>query len=46
MLSIVQDAGGRVTMPRTALTGMGWVAYCRDTEGNVFGMFQADDMAT
>ncbi|MGP4016148.1 VOC family protein [Saccharopolyspora sp. 5N708] len=45
MLSIVESAGGRVAMPRTALTGMGWVAYCRDTEGNIFGMFQADDMA-
>ncbi|TDD50556.1 VOC family protein [Saccharopolyspora elongata] len=46
MLSIVESAGGRVAMPRTALTGMGWVAYCRDTEGNIFGMFQADDLAS
>ncbi|MBB5158117.1 VOC family protein [Saccharopolyspora phatthalungensis] len=46
MLSTVESAGGRVEMPKTALTGMGWVAYCRDTEGNIFGMFQADDMAS
>ncbi|PKW17191.1 VOC family protein [Saccharopolyspora spinosa] len=46
MLSIVETAGGRVAMPKTALTGMGWVAYCRDTEGNIFGMFEADDLAS
>jgi predicted enzyme related to lactoylglutathione lyase len=46
MLSLVGSAGGRVAMPKTALPGMGWVAYCRDTEGNLFGMFQADDLAS
>jgi hypothetical protein len=25
--------------------GVGWLAYCKDTEGNIFGMMQADKSA-
>ena len=25
--------------------GVGWLAYCKDTEGNVFGMMQTDPTA-
>jgi hypothetical protein len=25
-----------------AVAGVGWLAYCKDTEGNLFGMMQAD----
>jgi len=24
---------------------MGWLAYCKDTEGNLFGMMQMDSKA-
>ncbi|MBI2869024.1 MAG: VOC family protein [Chloroflexi bacterium] len=34
--------GGRVVMPKTPVPGVGYVAYCQDTEGNMFGLFQSD----
>ncbi len=42
----VTARGGAVDVPKTAVPGVGWVAYCRDTEGNVFGMMQMDESAT
>ena len=41
----VQAAGGKVIMPRFAVQGMGWIAYCQDTEGNTFGIFKPDSSA-
>ena len=38
-------AGGEVLMPKTAVQGVGYMAYCRDTEGNVFGIMQSDPNA-
>ncbi|MFC6238077.1 VOC family protein [Longivirga aurantiaca] len=38
-------AGGRVAMPKTALTGMAWQGYYLDTEGNTFGIHQDDPEA-
>lgn len=35
-------AGGQVAMPKMAVPGIGWLAYCMDTEGNVFGLMQMD----
>jgi hypothetical protein len=34
-----------VLQDKTAIPGQGYFAYCRDTEGNVFGIFQADETA-
>ncbi len=28
-----------------AVPGIGWLAYCIDTEGNTFGVLQADEAA-
>ena len=41
----VTDAGGKVVMPKTAIPGVGYLAYCADTEGNTFGMMQNDPSA-
>jgi uncharacterized protein len=41
----VSEAGGKVLMEKTPVPGQGYFAYCRDTEGNVFGIFQADPTA-
>jgi predicted enzyme related to lactoylglutathione lyase len=38
-------AGGKVALPKMAIPGVGWLAYCLDTEGNTFGMMQADKAA-
>ena len=41
----VSDAGGKVLSEKDAVPGQGYFAYCRDTEGNVFGIFEADPTA-
>ncbi len=41
----VQEAGGSIAVPKTAIPTMGWLVYCKDTEGNRFGMMQADPAA-
>jgi predicted enzyme related to lactoylglutathione lyase len=38
-------AGGRNIMPKTPIPGVGYFAYCEDTEGNVFGVMQTDQNA-
>jgi len=37
--------GGAITVPKMAVPQVGWVAYAKDTEGNIFGMFQTDESA-
>jgi len=39
------DNGGQVALPKMPIPGMGWLAYCKDTEGNIFGMMQGDPNA-
>lgn len=44
-LDAVLKAGGSIALPRMAVPGVGWLAYCRDTEGNTFGVIQPDESA-
>jgi hypothetical protein len=39
------DAGAMQALPKMAIKGVGWLAYCKDTEGNIFGMMQNDPSA-
>jgi predicted enzyme related to lactoylglutathione lyase len=41
----VAEAGGKVLTPVMAIPGVGRMAYCVDTEGNQFGIMQADPTA-
>jgi hypothetical protein len=38
-------SGGSIAFPRMPVQGIGWLAYCKDTEGNIFGMMQEDKNA-
>jgi predicted enzyme related to lactoylglutathione lyase len=38
-------AKGEVVLPKMAIPGVGWLAYCKDTEGSVFGLHEADATA-
>ncbi len=38
-------AGGELAVPRMAISGVGWLAYVKDTEGNVLGLIQRDESA-
>ncbi|RSD14845.1 VOC family protein [Amycolatopsis eburnea] len=44
-LDAVTDAGGTLALPKNPVPGVGWLAYCKDTEGNVFGLLQPDENA-
>lgn len=37
--------GGQLALPKMPVPGVGWLAYCKDTEGNIFGMMQSDPNA-
>jgi predicted enzyme related to lactoylglutathione lyase len=45
VLQKVTRIGGQVAVPKMAVPGIGWLAYCKDTEGNLFGAMQADPQA-
>jgi predicted enzyme related to lactoylglutathione lyase len=38
--------GATIVVPKMAVPGVGWLVYCKDTEGNIFGMIQPDQSAT
>jgi len=41
----VPAKGGQIVLPKMPIPGVGWLAYAKDTEGNIFGMMQADKSA-
>lgn len=41
----VTTAGGTIVVPKTAIPAVGWLVYCKDTEGNIFGIMQSDPKA-
>ena len=41
----INDNGGHITVAKMPVNSMGWVAYAKDTEGNLFGMMQLDEQA-
>jgi uncharacterized protein len=41
----VTEAGGQLLMEKDAVPGQGYFAYCKDTEGNIFGIFEANPNA-
>ena len=44
-LKKAQAGGAIVVVPKMPIPGIGWLAYCKDPEGNIFGMMQADTSA-
>lgn len=42
----VTAAGGSVVMPKHAIPGVGYFAYCQDAAGITFGMMQSDTSAS
>ncbi len=38
-------AGGVMCVPKMAIPGVGWLAYAKDPDGNIFGMMQSDPQA-
>jgi predicted enzyme related to lactoylglutathione lyase len=42
MAKRIPEAGGRVVVPKMPIPTVGWLAYAKDTEGNLFGFMQMD----
>jgi predicted enzyme related to lactoylglutathione lyase len=45
-LTHVRELGGTIEEGKQAVPGTGWFARCRDSEGNEFSLFQADERVT
>lgn len=37
--------GGTIALAKMPIPGVGWLAYIKDTEGNIFGIMQSDPSA-
>ena len=44
-MASVTGNGGTICVPKMPIPGIGWLAYGKDPEGNIFGMMQADTNA-
>jgi uncharacterized protein len=42
---VITEEGGRVLAPKIAIPGEGYIQYCEDLEGNVFGIMEFDEHA-
>ena len=41
----IAAAGGSIVVPKMPIPGVGWLAYGKDTEGNILGVMEADPKA-
>jgi predicted enzyme related to lactoylglutathione lyase len=41
----ITQAGGSIVVPKMPIPGVGWLAYAKDTQGNIFGIMQPDAQA-
>lgn len=41
----VEANAGTVVVPKMPISGIGWLVYCKDPEGNIFGAMQNDAKA-
>jgi predicted enzyme related to lactoylglutathione lyase len=42
---VASASGAEIAVPKMAVPGIGWLAYVKDPDGNIFGMMQADTSA-
>jgi uncharacterized protein len=41
-VKMIEHSGGVIVVEKMAIPGVGWLAYFKDTEQNIFGVFQAN----
>jgi hypothetical protein len=44
-LARIKECGGKIVTPKMAIPGIGYHAYCQDTEDNIFGVMEEDSTA-
>lgn len=42
---LVIENAGEIVVPKMPIPGVGWLVYCKDTEGNIFGIHEEDPQA-
>jgi predicted enzyme related to lactoylglutathione lyase len=42
----IEKAGGNIVVPKMAIPTIGWLAYFKDPDGNIHGVYQNDPTAT
>ncbi len=42
VVAAVKNNGGGCAVPKMAVPGVGWLAYCTDLDGHIFGVMQMD----
>ncbi len=42
VVAAARGGGGAVALPKMPVPGIGWLAYLKDPDGNIFGVMQAD----
>jgi predicted enzyme related to lactoylglutathione lyase len=45
-LLLLKELKGTVAVPKMPVPGVGWLAYAKDPDGNIFGMMQTDASAS
>jgi predicted enzyme related to lactoylglutathione lyase len=41
MIKKVKTAGGKIVVDKADIAGMMWQAFCKDSDGNIFGLMQS-----
>ena len=41
----IEANGGIIVVPKMAVPGIGWLAFFKDTDGNIMGIMQSDTQA-
>ena len=41
-LQAIDKGGGVCVLPKMPVPGVGWMAYCKDPDGHIFGIMQPD----
>jgi uncharacterized protein len=44
-IQAIPTHGGVIVLPKMPIPGVGWLAYAKDTEANIFGVMEADPTA-
>jgi uncharacterized protein len=44
-IKAIENNGGTIVVPVTAMPGVGWLAYFKDPDQNIFGIIQDDPSA-
>jgi len=44
-VKVVEQAGGKVVVPKMPIPTVGWLAYFTDPDGNIHGLYQNDPKA-